>query len=600
MMESTTISSSTAQPYTVATEDSASSLPTTTAGPTITTNGGSFSANSSSRPQGSTIPPSHVPALPSGPIHSAYEDENNLVPFATKDDADSYQAVATRIQDHPEPNVREVANQLIRSKLGVDGDSIVIAHFKDDTARAQGKPDSTKTLTDVVMDGLRDFQGHGAVPATLGVIGGVFMGGDSSSPATFVNDLIHSDSFGDGLKKIGNFLWSRTLPGWIQNTFFSDGNVIDKAKEEYQDIDTSYGLFKNNGKGYSKENSYELKPSEVYDKFRATTTFGELPYIKTLNGKIDSYWNDMKNDWPIAARYNFVEQARAARDNGELTPEQYRLVMKGGAPGVPLKGPVTFEQISKPAPPDPSVSVERFDINGYPSTNILRFKGADVDGEVMYVPGNKPPFVPLSNKEESLQWTTSQAKPPRREALLGHFSIFNRQDGSFHYGVEAGLDGLANGSWAPSYLNYYDGQDRNKIRTDVFEDMRTQTDNRLREDAYMQTRTAWDGWSRTIDRDSLVFGPVLAGGVQLGLGVDRAVNGRTYKERQDGVVQAVDGGIYTGMDIVFGAPAPGSRGGHYSVHEASKSHVTGGDAQGAVASNAQSSIAPIRYRSHKD
>lgn len=525
------------------------------------------------------------------------------MPFATKHDAQSYQAVATRIQNHPEPNANDVANQFIRSKLGVDGDSIVVAHFKDDTARAQGKPDSTKTLTDVVMGGLMNLEGHGAVPGTLGLLGGLFNGGESSLSAMgFIDDLSHSKSWGDGLKKIGNFLWSRTLPGWIQNTFFSKGNVIDNAMEQYKDIDTSYGLFKNNGTGYSKENSYELKPSEVYDKFRATTTFAELPYIKTLHGKFDSYWNDVKNDWPTAARYNFAQEARAARDNGELTPEQYRLVMKGGAPGVPLKGPVTFEQISTPVPPDPSVSVERFDINGYPSTNILRFKSADGHGEVMYVPGNKPPFVPLRNKEESLQWATSQAKdPPKRGALLGHFSIYNRQDGHFHYGVEAGLDGLANGSWAPNYLNYYDSQDRNKIRTDVFEDMRTQTDHRLREDAGMQTSTAWEGWSRTLDRDSLALAPLgLAGPVQLGLGVDHAVNGRTYKARHDGLVQAGDGVAYSMTDLGFIAHGLGSRGGHYDVHEASKSKNTGSHAQGSVVSDTQSPVIPIRYRSHQD
>ncbi|GGA23316.1 hypothetical protein GCM10010981_09540 [Dyella nitratireducens] len=541
------------------------------------------------------------------------------MPFATHHDAQRYQQALTHILARPEIDAHEVAKQFIHRTLGVDGDDIVLAHFKDDAARAEGKPDSVQTLTDAVMDGFKDFQNHDTktnsaadrikevnnafAPSRMDLLGGLMFGGNSPTPIGFVDDLSHSTSVGDGLKKIGNFLWSRTLPGWIKNTFFGKDNVVEKVKEDLRSVDGAYGLFKNNGKGYSKENSYELKPSEVADKFAASTPFGELPYIKGLNKELDSAWKHTK-DWPTVARYNFVEEARAARDSGELTPEQYRLVMRGGAPGVPLKGPVTFEQISKPMPPDPSVSVERFDINGYPSTNILRFKradGKDVDGkkEVMYIPGIKPPFVTLRDKGEGIQWLKSQAadKDPakqkdftKREALLGHFSIYDRQEGTFHSGVEKGFDGLVDGSWAPSYLNYYDGQDRNKIRTDVFEDMHTQTDSRLRSDAKMQSRTAWEGWRDTINRASAAFGPV-GGVIQVAVGVDTAINGKTYEERHGGVIDVGDGIIYTAADAPF-ITKPSARG-HYNVHEASKSQITGGDARGSVASDANRNVKPV-------
>lgn len=529
-------------------EQQASSPAPPAAGPAITRNSSPFASSATGHSSGSAISLAHTPTDKSGPKDNPYADPNALVPFATPQDAKSYQAVASKITAVPLPDPHEVARQFIKDKLGVDGDTIVLAHFRDDNARAQGRPDSTQTLTEAVMQGFMPLQNHDKFNAATGLIGGIFGGGASPTATGFFFDLLHSDSLGDALRKGGAFAWSRTGPGWLYNAISAPGNAVDRAKEEFRDTDSAYGLFKNNGEGYSSKNSYELTPSEVREKFSASTPTEELPYIKTWNKKLDDYWRDNKETFPIAARYNFVEQARAARDSGELTPEQYKLVMKGGAPGVPLKGPITFKQISEPAPPDPSVTVQRLDINGYQATNVVRFKATD-GSEVMYIPGNEPsPFVPLRNKMNGIGWLGQQADPSKREAFLSHFSLYNRMDGAFHSGVETGLDKLVAGKWAPAYLNYNDHTGKNDIKEDVFVDMRDRTEDRLSDDSKRQTNNGWDGAKNAMNRAFPIMGPVGNAGA-FGTSVDTALNGKNSEEIKQGAIGAIDAGFFSGVDI---------------------------------------------------
>jgi len=542
-------------------------------------------------------PHSHDAAKPSSSHQLALEGLDDLVPFATPQDEQRYRDLAKRIDNHPLPNARQAAKAFIKERLGADGDTIVLAHFPNDEARAQGKPDSTQLLTDAVMDAFTGLQDHDWFPTITNAIGNTLF---NTSPARFVGDVSHSNSFADGLAKVGKFLAKMTGPGWAYCTFVAKDNPVDQAKEQLRDVDNAYGLFKNNGKGYSAENSYELKPSELYNKFRAVTTFSELPYIKTLDKEISDYWKATKEDWPTAARMALVVQARDGLNNGTLSSEDYKLVMKGLAPGVPLKAsaPVTFEQISKATPPDPSVIVQRFDINGYQATNILRVKRADGSG-VMYVPGNKPPFVPFRHKDDELNWVKVQAKDAaKKEALLGHFSRYNRMDRTFYSGVETGLDRLADGSWAPAYLHYNDHTGKNDIKSDVFQDMRTQTEERLNQDATMETNNAWDGWKKTISEATVILGP-LGGPVQMGLGIDGVLHPKNTEDLKNGVMDIIDGAIYTALDIVprVAGAKPG-RSGHYDVHKAEISNATGGDAQGTVASDAALPVSLTGYRSH--
>lgn len=602
-MESSAISSSNTQSSPVTSEHQSFKPAAQEANPAITPGNPS---SSFAKASGNTTlyknQQSQDAAKPSPSNQPAPESQDDLVPFATPEDERRYRELATRIKNHPLPNARQVAKEFIKERLGVDGDTISLAHFPNDEARAHGKPDSVQLLTDAVMDAFTGLQDHGSLPAAATVAGGVF-----PSPGRIFDALIHGNfsATSKEFSKFGN-PFNVDLVGSSINMYIATHG----AKENLRDVDEAYGLFKNNGKGYVKENSYELKPSEVYDKFRAVTNTRELPYIKALNKNISNYWKDERKDWPTAARMACVAEARNRLNERTLRPEDYKLFMEGMAPGVPLKAnaPVTFEQISTPMPPDPSVTVQRLDINGYQATNIYRVKRADGSG-VMYAPGSEPPIVPFRHKDDELNWIKTQANDPamktdkakkaKKEALLGYFPRYDRMDGTFHSGVETGLDKLVNGSWAPAYLNYNDHTGKNDVKSDVFEDMATRTENRLAKDAYMETNNAWDGWKKTINNAALVFGP-LGGPVQMGLGIDTVSHPKNADDLKDGVINIVDGAIFTAMDLGerVGGTKPGGSG-HYDVHKAEKSNVTGGDAQGSVASDAPSPVSPTGYQSRK-
>lgn len=579
-MESSAISSLNTQPYPATPEHQPAKPATRATGPAVTRGSPSTSfAKASGNTSVYQAQHHQVSGKSSNSNQPVFEGQDDLVTFATPEDERRYRDIAKRIADHPIPNAHDVAKEFIKATLGVDGDQITLAHFPDDEARTQGKPDSVQTLTEAVMGAFKDLQDHGIFPAI-------------------------SDAMGDIMQNI--------LRGPIFS-LFSSTNTISRAEEQFRDVDNAYGLFNNNGKGYSKKNSYELKPSELYGKFQASTLFGELPYIKELNEKFSHYSNEVDKIWPTAARYYFVEQAKKARDNLELPAEDYELVMKGGAPGVPLAGPVTFEQISKPTPPDSSVTVQRLDINGYPSTNIVLYKRSDGSG-VMYLPGDEPSFVRFRHKDDLMDWLKAQTKDSdkdpaqqaKREAFLNHFSLYNRMDGSFHSGVETGLDKLTAGEWAPAYLNYNDHIGKNDIKSiDVFEDMHAQTKSRIVDDADRQTDSAWDGWKKTASRTATLLSPLgfvagpagiavgmTAGATQLGLGIDTALHGKNSEDLKEGTQDAVMGGIFTAIGLIPGRIKIGGRG-SYDLHTAGNSKAV----QGTVANHAQPSITPISYQS---
>jgi hypothetical protein len=226
--------------------------------------------------------------------------------------------------------------------------------------------------------------------------------------------------------------------------------------------------------------------------------------------------------------------------------------MKGGAPRVPLHGPIALRQLEN-APADPSVAVRRFDINGYAASDILRFVASD-GSEVMYIPGASSPFVTFRNEDELRQWVVRQARNRASlDEILSHFSIYNGQDGAFRTGVSQGLAHLADGRWTA------DGRaidvQTTSIAGDVFEDMRAQVEARLRDDARMRTSTAWDAWRTTLNRTVAVLGPVgyvpsLALPVQagttlmaFGTEIDEGINGRTTANRNN----ALEGAVMTAV-----------------------------------------------------
>lgn len=467
--------------------------------------------------------------------------------FTTPDDAHAYGDMAARAYAVPIPDARSVAKAFLREQLGVDGDTYVVAHFASPRARLLGQPDHWMTLTDALMEAFPEHSRHTFFAGASDAIGGLTSGG-RASPGVFslVGDLIHGKDVRACFTNIGRALWSRTGPGYIYNTFFANGNVVDTVSEDARTLDEAFGIF---AAGGNFKGSTGLRLSHIVGAFKEEGAFSELPYVKRLHRELDTYWDTVRTDWPVLARYRFVQQARRARMTGALTQAAYELVMRGGAPHVSLDGPITLAQLRDARPPAAPIAMRRFDINGYFASNLVRF--LDKDGsEVLYLPGADSPFVAFASESDLRGWVLAQAKDPGKlEALLARFSVYDGQDGTFWTGVEHALDNLASGTWkADAGAIDHAGA---VIAGDVFADMGAQTEKRWRDDARMKVGTAWEAWRTTINHTAVLLGPLgyvpaLAIPMQagtsliiLGTGIDQGVRGRTQQARRSGVEQTV-------------------------------------------------------------
>lgn len=484
--------------------------------------------------------------------------------FATPEDAQAFWDMAVNAYLSPAPDAREVARAFIKEQLGIDGDAYVVAHFATPKMRTEGMTDGTIVLTDALMRAFPEHSRYSFFGALADAVETVESGGrNSPSVLQLAKSLVACGSVEECFLGVGRFLWSRTGPGYIYNTFIGRGNVREVVHEDLRSLDDAFRIYPI-ASTFLPGQASSLRFSEVIDKFKEEGIFSELPYIKRLNHAFSEHWNRIRSDWPLLARYWFVHQARWARGRGVLTQRQYELIMKGGAPNVPLTGAITLRQLRN-APPDASVKVRRFDINGYAASDIVRF--VDSDGsEVMYMPGADSPFIVFPSESELRQWVVRQTwHPGSLDELLSHFSIYNRQDGVFWTGVAQGLAKLGSAEWKADATTVDRGN--TDIAGDVFEDMRAQVETRRRDDVRLQTTTAWDAWRATFNRMVTALGPlgyapplaipVQAGSAlfEFGAGLDQGIHGKTVEERKIALEQAV-------MTVVTGAGVSAATGSH--------------------------------------
>ena len=470
--------------------------------------------------------------------------------IASAADAHALRAMLTAAYALPAPDARSVAKQFVAEQLGLDSDAYVVAHFADARSRQRGEPDHTTSLTEALMEAFPEHSRHTFFAEAADAVGGATAGG-KASPGIIsgAQGIFASDSPRDFFRKAGAYLWSRTGPGYIYNAFIARGNVVSTVSEDHRDLDEAFGVFRPGG--YTSTYRARLTLSQIVDAFAAPTTFAELPYVTRLNDEVRKYWAERGDEWHVLARYHFVREARRARAECTgaacaLSRDQYRQIMSAAAAGIPLDGPLTMAQLRRVSPAGPGV--RRLDINGYPATDIVRFV-LDDKSEVVYIPGGDPSFVVARNEEDLWRWVFDQSRDPKKTSqLLSHFSLRNAQDTWFWTGVRHGLEKIGSGRWQPNG----DAIDRRNamVDGDVFQDMRVQTENRMRDDASIQSSTAWEGWRDVINRTAVLLGPLgyvpaLAIPVQLGTaatqgatGVELAIDGRTEEQRKLGLEQA--------------------------------------------------------------
>ena len=378
-------------------------------------------------------------------------------------------------------------------------------------------------------------------------------------------------------------------------------------------LDFEAGLYfdgpgKSHAGGYGKHNEFPLPPSKIMHEAWSTD------FQKHMNDKLDSFWTDhadeyrdiLKGQFIYSARNQFNAYERASPAERaripaaeQFTRSDYEWVMKA-ASNVPVgpEQPVPLQALQARAPVKGKVRVHAFDINGFRSTDILRFteqddgrylylKGRRDGRQILYIPGRTPEFLKFASLESMDKWIADECKDPnRRTALASHFSLSDRQDTSSsavvslfkalipfgdqllkdrpEKGVDTALRNLSTGAWDRLEGTVIDSGNL-RITGDVFDSIMRATCQRMSRDAEVTIKSndevTRDTWLNDLCVAAGLLGklapiaePVaalafLAGLGESVLGAQKSLSGDTEAERRDGAAKALDGLLNTLFSI---------------------------------------------------
>ena len=327
--------------------------------------------------------------------------------------------------------------------------------------------------------------------------------------------------------------------------------------------------------GYGAHNQFPLLASAVMHQSWKTDFQG------VFTQQQEAFWHDHGDDYRATLKGEFVRQARQQLNAAEpsFTRDDYQLVMNavGNLPQAENE-PLTVEQLQATAPVKGLVKTHLFDINGRPSTDILRFSAADHTTQILYVPGHTPAFLRFNSIVELDEWVKVQGDDPhKRKALASHFSLRDRQDEDVGFwsdfatfisgdrqsrnGVDSALKYLGNDYWSHQEGVVIDSG-KLRVEGDVFSVIKGNTQRRMASDADVAIKSnsevTRDTWLNDLTAaagllakfavigEPLVVGTAVAVGVaQTALGTEKAISGDTQAERQQGTSSALDGALNT-------------------------------------------------------
>lgn len=280
----------------------------------------------------------------------------------------------------------------------------------------------------------------------------------------------------------------------------------------------------------------------------------ELDFHAPFTAQLDRYWQKHLQDHRLACKLNFIAACNRQVSDGSLSEPARKLAWQA-AGLMPAGNPLRLSTLN---------------IYGYAATDLLHLNDPASGLSVLYIPGNSSPLLEFSSETLLKDWVGQQCKDPlRRQALKQHFRLADCPQGLDFSGLDVALDGLAaypqshrlppehgffndDGTWPPrTYVNYRPDKYNPRIDGDLFQALAERQRQRSYEDAdflitldSQVSKARWLGYLTTtlnlLAPLSLVIpglAPLLAVGgiVQLGLGLDQAINGKTLEEKQAGV-----------------------------------------------------------------
>lgn len=276
-----------------------------------------------------------------------------------------------------------------------------------------------------------------------------------------------------------------------------------------------------------------------------------------------------------AVKLAFVMAAYLQHQEHSLSDAGLELALRvAGLDGQQAWAQLTPAQLQASTRVPPSVEAARLMIYRYTAEDIWRFRDRSTGRLLLYIPGNASPFHEFADHLALCEGLVDMARDDvRKQALALHFAEDDRQDGTFHAGVLTALDGMLtyprqyhlrkhhgffnnDGYWLPQA---YIGAEVAPSSVDPFAQWvqvmkraaQASVDS-IRDDAQVNRdnlSAVVEPLAQWINRFAplALFVPggegvlALAGLIDAGYGLDRAVHGSTTDERWAGVGRTVFG-----------------------------------------------------------
>lgn len=296
---------------------------------------------------------------------------------------------------------------------------------------------------------------------------------------------------------------------------------------------------------------------------RAETLYGHieaLDFHTRYKASLDTYWHQHLPDYRLCCKLNFIAACNQQVAEGSLSDAARKLAWRA----------------AELIPRGKGLRLSTLSIYGYAASDLLYINDARSDLTLLYAPGNSSPLLEFASEALLKDWVGQQCKQATgRQALKQHFRLADGPQGIDFSGLDTALEGLGeyprshrlppehgvfndDGTWPPrTYVNYRPDKYNPSITGDLFQALAERQRQRSYDDAdFLITsnseiiKSRWAGYLNTtlnllVPLTFVVPGlaPLLAlGGIaQLGLGLDQAINGKTLRDKQDGVGNIVYG-----------------------------------------------------------
>lgn len=285
-----------------------------------------------------------------------------------------------------------------------------------------------------------------------------------------------------------------------------------------------------------------------------------LDFHARYKTQLDDYWRLHLAQHRLCCKLNFIAACNKQVAEGSLSEAARKLIWQ--AAGL--------------LPRSATLRISALNIYGYAATDLICMQDAHSDLTVLYVPGNSSPLLEFASHDLLQDWVGERCKDVhQRRALKQHFRLADRPQGLDFSGLDTALDGLAaypgrhrlppehgffndDGTWPPrAYVNYRPETYSPPIQGDLFQALAERQRQRSVDDAdfviVSDAQIREQRWRHYLDATLNLLLPMtfvipelagllaVGGIVQLGLGLDQAIDGKTLQDKLDGTDEIVYG-----------------------------------------------------------